>query len=239
MARRRSIKEAASGRNNGHKEVIESIRLDPFNRESKDVDPELEKPSRSRLVSFEDQQELSKKIIMLLAKRSSERTDSKQGDDRQQKHSSIVDLDEAFDRWPPRGTSRTDHDVVSSLLSSSSSSWKASNRSRLWSLGSDNVEFDPSTYVNTGRTVEVIPEPKWARTSKAVGRTAPNMNSSTTAGGKERGRDHPRQEADDDTHRKRGINLHDVLRTRQWGQRLRIPVQLLRPPLIRRQPSAE
>lgn len=256
------------------KEVIETIILDPFEYNSipkyekaavpKD-DSRLERPGCVRLISFENQRDLSKKLhrFMLARMRSKEKdlhgslslssTCSSEEDciltvsepttngcaavDR--KHC-IVDLDEAHDRWPAYlGPSKY-------ALSSSSSSNNSSSRT---SFGSK-TEFDASCFVGhgQGRPISVIPVPADSREPPPSDGGAPAIkyNNYTLDPKQQRhpqSQAHPQQQLQPKQQQpqqpQRRINLKDVLRTRQWGRRVHIPTYLLRPPLIQRLPSSQ
>jgi hypothetical protein len=162
------------------REVIETIVLDPFGPVGGGVapSPQLPKPDRIRMISFEDSQELSKKLggFMLARMRSKDKdigqgttlsrsdssTSAHEGLTRQQqpqqpprpvddiKHC-LVDLDMAHERWPAcLGGSST-----FSLSSNSSTSWSA-----LAASSSNDVLLSQAhSSIGKERSVTILPYP--------------------------------------------------------------------------------
>jgi hypothetical protein len=215
------------------REVIETILLDPFSTRavtSAKVDPLVQKPNLVRLISFKDQQELSKKLNgFMMARMRSKEKEVGAGSSRRLARSSggrdlteqeaiekcddikhcIVDLDVAHDRWPAfRGSS------IFSLSSNSSTSWSVS----LTDLDTSHLS------VPNGRPISVIPEPY----EEAIEQNVVELVDCTKKSVQEEATPNPRR-----------ISRNDVLRTRRWGRRICIPSHLLRPPLIRRQSSTQ
>lgn len=244
------------------KEVIETIVLDPFGCVA--PTPLLPKPDRIRLISFEDSQELSKKLggFMLARMRSKDKEmgqettltseDLASGHEeeptRPQQHEEIkhcfVDLDMAHDRWP----ACLDGSSTFSLSSNSSTSfttWATSNVS-----SSNDALLLPG---KTGRSVSVLPYPTQFNDG-VIGETY-DVQRNVELMNKKKGKGHDpltlysttttassNSSSNNNSVKQRcarPINRNDVVRTRQWGKRICIPSHLLRPPLIRRQSSTE
>jgi hypothetical protein len=249
----RSVRSSSSNSNRpNNREVIETLVLEPpvasYDFEISLLSsslfaggPSLEKPSRIRVVSFQNQQELTEKLngVMMHSYYGKERSDDTLNEtpmtsadkhpnqpspaQRPIKHC-IVDLDEAFERYPP---------IPPSLFTSS---WDSSdcggcdaNSSIISEQQCDDcsdievTHFSSSSWRASSLQIEVIPEPseeQWAAgleggsSSKEVGGHRSNNN-------------------------KNNNKSIVQLRKRHWGQRLRTPSHLLPPPMIGRQRSSE
>jgi hypothetical protein len=187
----------------------------------------LEKPKQIRMVSFQGQQELTEKLngVMLLHSFGQSMISSGKNhteDHRPTKHC-IVDLDEAFERYPP---------IPPSLFTAS---WDSSDCEY---DDEDTPDFEVTNFSSpaSDHAISVIPEPPeedwggaWIQHSGPAffskkDQIAKGGNTSNRVG---------------TSTQRRSIQRDDVLRTRHWGQRLRIPSHLLRPPMIQRQRSSE
>jgi len=238
------------------KEVIETIVLDPFGGVA--PTPSLPKPDRIRLISFEDSQELSKKLggFMLARMRSKDKeigqeeiTSTSEGrtrgheepttrpqEEAQMKHC-FVDLDMAHDRWP----ACLDGSSTFSLSSNSSTSFSTWAAAAASSASSTNDVLLPR---QTGRSVSVLPYPTQYNDVVIGEGYDGQQNLAMMNKKKVKGNDPSTLQSTSTTNSTkqrcaRPINRNDVVRTRQWGKRICIPSQLLRPPLIRRQSSTE